>query len=120
MWRGIRRRRVGRRRSRSGAVVNLQEPRLDGGGRRSGRGASREPIDTTRAIVEALAKMNVRPSVLVSASATGIYGSRGDELLTKEARQGRIFGGACAGVGSGSVEAEALGFAWCWRGLELY
>ena len=41
-------------------------------------------IDTTRALVEALARMNARPSVLVSASAIGYYGGRGDETLTEE------------------------------------
>ena len=41
-------------------------------------------IDTTRALVGALAKMNARPSVLVSASAIGFYGDRGDETQTEE------------------------------------
>src|SRR5213596_626000 len=45
-------------------------------------------IDTTRALVNALAKMNARPSVLVSASAIGIYGDRGDEILTEESAPG--------------------------------
>jgi hypothetical protein len=48
-------------------------------------------IDTTRALVTALAKMNARPRVLVSASATGIYGNRGDELLTEESPPGNDF-----------------------------
>src|SRR3981189_2723367 len=48
-------------------------------------------IDTTRALVNALAKMNARPSVLVSASAIGIYGNRGDELLTEESGGGTDF-----------------------------
>ncbi|MBP9665315.1 MAG: NAD-dependent epimerase/dehydratase family protein, partial [Pyrinomonadaceae bacterium] len=33
----------------------------------------------TRSIVEALSNLNVRPKVLVSASAIGFYGERGDE-----------------------------------------
>src|SRR6266851_1559987 len=41
-------------------------------------------IETTRALVSALAKMNAQPRVLVSASAIGIYGDRGDEVLTEE------------------------------------
>jgi uncharacterized protein (TIGR01777 family) len=48
-------------------------------------------IDTTRALVTALAKMNARPRVLVSASATGFYGNRGDELLTEESQPGDDF-----------------------------
>jgi uncharacterized protein (TIGR01777 family) len=48
-------------------------------------------IDTTRALVTALAKMNARPRVLVSASATGFYGNRGDELLTEESPPGNEF-----------------------------
>jgi hypothetical protein len=35
--------------------------------------------------------MNARPSVLVSASAIGIYGNRGDELLTEESAIGSDF-----------------------------
>jgi uncharacterized protein (TIGR01777 family) len=48
-------------------------------------------IDTTRALITALAKMNARPRVLVSASATGFYGNRGDELLTEESQPGNEF-----------------------------
>ncbi len=48
-------------------------------------------IDTTRALVTALAKMNARPRVLISASATGFYGNRGDELLTEESSLGNEF-----------------------------
>src|ERR1700687_5918818 len=48
-------------------------------------------IDTTRALVGALAKMNARPSVLVSASAIGIYGNRAGELLTEESQAGSDF-----------------------------
>ena len=61
-------------------------------------------IDTTRALVTALAKMNVRPSVLVSASAIGIYGNRGDEVLTEESKTGPDF---LAGL-TRDWEAEAL------------
>lgn len=48
-------------------------------------------IDTTRALVTALAKMNARPRVLLSASAIGFYGNRGDELLTEESQPGNEF-----------------------------
>src|SRR5213593_4574631 len=36
----------------------------------------------TRRLVQALAKQKRRPSTLACSSATGIYGSRGDEVLT--------------------------------------
>jgi len=61
-------------------------------------------IDTTRALVGALTKMNARPSVLVSASAIGYYGDRGDETLTEDSKPG---GGFLAGLAQ-EWEAEAL------------
>ena len=48
-------------------------------------------VDTTRELVMALAKMNARPRALVSASAIGYYGNRGDELLTEESAAGSDF-----------------------------
>jgi len=48
-------------------------------------------IDTLRALIAALAKMSARPRVLVSASATGYYGNRGDEILTEESAAGTDF-----------------------------
>ena len=38
-------------------------------------------IDSTRVLVDALAHMQKKPRVLVSASANGYYGDRGDEIL---------------------------------------
>jgi uncharacterized protein len=75
------------------AVVNLAGASIAGGRwtaeRKALLGTSR--IDTTRTLVGALAKMNARPSVLVSASAIGIYGDRGDEALTEESKPGTGF-----------------------------
>ena len=48
-------------------------------------------VDTTRALVNALAKMAARPRVLVSASAIGFYGNRGDEVLSEESQPGSDF-----------------------------
>jgi uncharacterized protein len=45
-------------------------------------------VETTRSLVNALAKMAARPRVLVSASAIGYYGDRGDEVLTEESPAG--------------------------------
>jgi len=48
-------------------------------------------IDTTRALVAALREAPQRPRVLLSASAVGYYGDRGDELLDESAQQGTGF-----------------------------
>ena len=45
----------------------------------------------TRAVVASLAELKRRPDVLVSASAVGIYGSRGDETLTETSSPGSDF-----------------------------
>ena len=45
----------------------------------------------TRTLVAALGRLDPPPSVLVSGSAIGFYGSRGDELLTEESGQGTGF-----------------------------
>jgi uncharacterized protein len=94
------------------AVVNLAGASIAGGRwsaeRKAVLRASR--IDTTRALVEALAKMNVRPSVLVSASAIGVYGDRGDEVLTEESKEGTDFlAGLAREWEAEALKAEALG-----------
>ncbi len=67
-------------------------------------------IDTTRALVGALAKMNARPSVLVSASAIGYYGDRGSETLTEESKPGSEFlAGLAQEWEAEALKAEALG-----------
>ena len=45
-------------------------------------------IQGTRLLSEAIARARRRPGVLVSASAIGIYGSRGDEVLTENSPAG--------------------------------
>jgi uncharacterized protein (TIGR01777 family) len=67
-------------------------------------------IDTTRALVNALAKMNARPSVLISASAIGIYGNRGNETLTEDSKPGTDFlAGLAQEWEAEALKAEALG-----------
>jgi uncharacterized protein (TIGR01777 family) len=67
-------------------------------------------VGTTRALVNALARMNARPRVLVSASAVGIYGNRGDELLTEPSARGTDFLSSLAADWEvEAVKAEALG-----------
>ncbi len=94
------------------AVVNLAGASIAGGRwtkeRKELLRTSR--IDTTRALVNALAKMSARPRVLVSASAIGIYGDRGDELLTEESKAGTDFlAGLAQEWESEARKAEALG-----------
>ena len=48
-------------------------------------------INTTRALVAALGRMSAKPAVLISASAVGYYGDRGDEILTEESSAGDDF-----------------------------
>jgi uncharacterized protein (TIGR01777 family) len=48
-------------------------------------------VEGTRRLVESLARMSPPPAVLVSASAVGIYGSRGDETLTESSPPGSGF-----------------------------
>jgi uncharacterized protein len=75
------------------AVVNLGGASIAGGRwtntRKKLLRTSR--VDATRALVAALGKMNAKPGVLVSASAVGFYGNRGDETLTEESAPGNTF-----------------------------
>jgi len=48
-------------------------------------------VDGTRTIVEALSCLNNPPETLISASAIGYYGSRGDETLTESSTPGDDF-----------------------------
>jgi uncharacterized protein len=75
------------------AVVNLGGASIAGGRwtaeRKKQLRTSR--VDSTAMLVKALAKMAARPRVLVSASAIGYYGNRGDEILTEESQPGGDF-----------------------------
>jgi uncharacterized protein (TIGR01777 family) len=48
-------------------------------------------VDGTWLLAETIAQLRVPPRVLVSASATGVYGNRGDEILTEESGRGTGF-----------------------------
>ena len=45
----------------------------------------------TRLLAETVAELDEPPSVMVSVSATGYYGDRGNELLTEESGSGELF-----------------------------
>jgi len=48
-------------------------------------------VEGTRRLCESLAELSRRPKVLVTASAVGYYGSRGDEILNEASAPGRDF-----------------------------
>ena len=67
-------------------------------------------VESTAALVKALAKMAARPRVLISASAIGYYGSRGDELLNEDSEPGNDFLGQLAIEWEAEAKkADALG-----------
>jgi uncharacterized protein (TIGR01777 family) len=75
------------------AVVNLAGASIAGGRWSTERKmllrSSR--VRTTQALVTALGKMNPPPKVLLSASAIGVYGNRGEEVLTEQSPAGGDF-----------------------------
>ena len=48
-------------------------------------------VDSTRVLVDSLAKLRQPPQVFVCASAVGYYGNRGDEMLTESSEAGSDF-----------------------------
>jgi uncharacterized protein len=67
-------------------------------------------VEGTRAVVNALAMLNARPRVFVSASGVGYYGSRGDELVRENAAPGADFlARVCMAWESEARRAETLG-----------
>lgn len=77
----------------AGAVIHLSGANISGGrwteARKQILRSSR--IDTTRVLVDALARLRQPPQVFVCASAVGYYGNRGDEILTESSEPGRDF-----------------------------
>jgi uncharacterized protein len=75
------------------AVINLAGAPVVGGRWTKERKAllRSSRVDTTRGLVSAIAKMGKRPRVLISASAIGFYGDRGDEPVTEKSAPGTDF-----------------------------
>jgi uncharacterized protein len=67
-------------------------------------------VNSTRLVVDAIAKLRQKPRVLLAASATGYYGNRGDEVLTESSASGEGFLAALARDWEAeSLRAESLG-----------
>lgn len=67
-------------------------------------------VETTRALVEAMSKAKSKPRLMVSASAVGIYGNQGPEMLTEKAPHGDDFlAEVCKSWEAEALKAEALG-----------
>ena len=76
----------------SKAVIHLAGENVAGRWNEEKKRLIRESrILSTKNLVEALKKAAKRPEVLISASAIGYYGDRGDELLTEDSSLGRGF-----------------------------
>jgi uncharacterized protein (TIGR01777 family) len=67
-------------------------------------------VDGTTTLARALSEMPVPPSVMVSASAVGYYGSRGDDVLTEDSGPGSGFlADVCAQWESSASAAASAG-----------
>lgn len=95
------------------AVINLAGEPIDQRWNEKNRRLFRESrVGVTNRIVEAIAKLpaEARPKVLVNGSAVGIYGDRGDEILTESARRGQGYlADLCADWEDAAKDAESLG-----------
>jgi uncharacterized protein (TIGR01777 family) len=61
----------------------------------------------TRTVAEALAGLSEPPKVLISSSAVGYYGDRGDEVLTEESSSGSLFLSEVCGQWEAATEPAA-------------
>jgi uncharacterized protein len=67
-------------------------------------------VEGTQRLVRTLARLEKRPAVLVSASAVGFYGDRGDQELTERSGPGKGFlKDVCTGWEAAADQAEPLG-----------
>lgn len=67
-------------------------------------------VGTTRLIAEALARLKNPPPVLISASAIGFYGNRGDQVLNEDSPAGNgYFPSLCAAWEAAALPAKEAG-----------
>lgn len=67
-------------------------------------------IESTRALVDAIAKAKSKPQFLLNASAVGYYGPHGDEMLTEESPPGKDYlAGVCVAWEAEARKANELG-----------
>jgi uncharacterized protein (TIGR01777 family) len=95
------------------AVINLAGEPIDKRWTAANRRLFHESrVGTTQRIIETIAKLpaDARPKVFVNGSAVGIYGDRGDELLTDTARPGHGYlADLCRDWEDAARDAESLG-----------
>ncbi|GAA5129788.1 TIGR01777 family oxidoreductase [Luteolibacter yonseiensis] len=95
------------------AIINLAGERIDRRWTEKNRRLFHESrVGLTTRIVEAIARLpeQERPEVLVNASAVGIYGDRGDEILSEEAAVGTDYmAGLCDDWEHAAQKADELG-----------
>ncbi len=99
--------------SKHHAVINLAGEPIDQRWTKSARRHFHDSrVGMTVRVVEAIADLPEakRPKVLVNASAVGIYGDRGDEILTDTSRKGRGYlANLCHDWEEAAWDAESLG-----------
>ena len=70
----------------------------------------RSRVEGTRRLCDSLARLSRRPKVLVSASAIGFYGDRGDEVLSEDSAPGKDFlAQVCQGWEAATESASRAG-----------
>jgi hypothetical protein len=94
------------------AVVNLNGASIGGGRwtptRKKLLRTSR--VDSTRFLVDSIVRLKQKPRVLVSASAVGYYGNRGDEILNESSASGNDFlAELCRDWEAGALRAQSSG-----------
>jgi uncharacterized protein (TIGR01777 family) len=94
------------------SVINLAGENIGSGAWTESKieGIFESRLEAGERIVEAVKKSNVKPAVFVQASASGYYGSRGDETLTEESADGQDFlSEICRKWEGSTIEVESMG-----------
>jgi uncharacterized protein (TIGR01777 family) len=93
------------------AVVNLAgEPVAQRWNKEVKRRIYESRVEGTRRLVDALSQLKHKPRLLISASATGYYGDRGDETLTEDSAAGKDFlADLCVAWEREALRAEQFG-----------